>query len=263
MSELVDEDVFRAVGIAFVSEQVFLRAGAIGIGDAAAHAAGTRIAKITSAEIFKALLLLVREPGPLGLIAGELVVREDAEPRTAFHHRLAHVGSLREHHVDDVNGFLQRIRTHFARRDDRKAARAGLLRVKRWHTAYAKGLHPHLGRHEALFFVIATHHGKAMPERGAHYCVLARRHAAIRHALAFVIDPKHLHDLRAAVDDLELRPVQRGVQRRQKEQAGKEKTRHRSSLRMETRAVLTATARHGVKSRTNAKRTGRPDLVAQ
>ncbi len=222
--QLVDEDVFRAVGIAIVSEEVFLRAGAVGIRDATAHAAGPCIAEITGAEILKTFLFLLGEPDPLGLIAGELVVREDAQSCAAFHHGLANVRTLREHHIDDVNGLLQRIRTHLGRGDDGKAACAGLLRVKRRQSTHAKGLHTHLSSHEALFFVLATHHGKAMPERGADDRVLARRHGAIRDAFAFFIDPKHIHDLRGAIDDLELRAVQRGVKvRPHEEHGGKEK----------------------------------------
>ena len=72
----------------------------------------------------------IAKPRELRQVGGEFVVRHDAQPRAALDHRLAHVGPLREHQVDEIRGFLERVVIHLRRGDDRKAARADVFLVE-------------------------------------------------------------------------------------------------------------------------------------
>ena len=82
VGKLVDEDALSRVGIAVVGEEIFLPAGAIGIGLAAAGTAGPGVPEVAAGDAGKSLHGSGSEEGKLGEIGGVFVVAEDAQPRT-------------------------------------------------------------------------------------------------------------------------------------------------------------------------------------
>ena len=131
VGELVNENIFLLIRIARIAEHVFLGAGAAGIGDTAAGAAGTGVPEIFAGKGFKIGHWLIAHASEFRQISGEFIVGHDAEACAAQGHCFQDVGALGEHQVTDECGLLERVGVHFLRSHDGKATQPFDLSVER------------------------------------------------------------------------------------------------------------------------------------
>ena len=96
VSELVDQDVFRVVGVAGVAEQVFLGATDHRVVPVGAESARPAIPKLGRLEV-----------GVLGDLRGELVMPHDNEAAVAFDHVVEDILPVADHFLDEMRRLLQ------------------------------------------------------------------------------------------------------------------------------------------------------------
>ena len=208
--ELVDEDALLLIRVAGKSQHVFLGHRAQGIGLAAAESAGAGVPEILRRQTGE-----ITEPAPghadeLGQVGGEFIVGHDAHACAALDHRRAHVGSFRQHHVDEENGLLERVRIHLRGGDDGEALGPGALGVEGRNAVSAAGveaesLDRHLAGDRGGGLVGAADDFEAMPEGGVDDGVVSRFDGSAGHPLGIVFQPEEVDGSAAAVDDLQLR----------------------------------------------------------
>src|ERR1700690_3896536 len=108
----MNEDAFLIIGISRESEQVLLSDGAIGVGLAAAKAAGAGIPIVLPRQVVISRNLGFAQTYELRQVGGKFVVGHDTEPSAALNHRLTNFRALGEHLVDQERGLLEGVGIH-------------------------------------------------------------------------------------------------------------------------------------------------------